>query len=83
MKKIYILLLILVIILSLTIKECFEENKCSLEPVNTQLININSRLDALEKKSSQHDTSITSNTTLINSINDKLKQTEQELQNIK
>jgi uncharacterized coiled-coil protein SlyX len=53
---------------------------CFLAPINTQIININTRLDALEKLGAIHDSTINSNTFLLTNLQSEIKKTEDELE---
>ena len=52
---------------------------CYLAPINTQIININTRLDSLEKLNLLQDTKINNNIVNLTSLQDKIKKTEDEL----
>jgi|688.fasta_scaffold734520_1 hypothetical protein len=52
---------------------------CYLAPINTQIININTRLDSLEKLNVLQDTKINNNIVNLTAMEDKIKKTEDEL----
>jgi hypothetical protein len=52
---------------------------CYLAPINTQIININTRLDSLEKLNLLQDTKINNNIVNLTALQDKIKKTEDEL----
>ena len=52
---------------------------CYLAPINTQIININTRLDSLEKLNVLQDTKINNNIVNLIALQDKIKKTEDEL----
>jgi uncharacterized coiled-coil protein SlyX len=53
---------------------------CFLAPINTQIININTRLDALEKLGAIHDSTINNNTLLLANLQSEIKKTKDELE---
>ena len=52
---------------------------CYLAPINTQIININTRLDSLEKLNLLQDTKINNNIVNLTALQYKIKKTEDEL----
>jgi hypothetical protein len=52
---------------------------CFLAPINTQIININTRLDALEKLGAIHESEINNNTSVLTNLLSKIKNSEDEL----
>ena len=55
------------------------DNNGYLDPVNVQIININTRLDSLENLTQVHDTDIKKTNVSLNNLLDEIKKTEDEI----
>ena len=55
------------------------DNNGYLDPVNVQIININTRLDSLENLTKVHDTDIKKTNVSLNNLLDEIKKTEDEI----